>query len=82
MRDHLYPSHLIDVTGSLVRAVRAVHLVVTEESLGNALAIAALELVLRTHRLVGVQVRKHLAGLLERKLDIKQLGNVFSRKLT
>jgi hypothetical protein len=54
---------LIDVTSCLVRAVRAIHLVVTEESLGDALAIAALELVLRANRLVGVQVRKRLAGL-------------------
>ena len=50
------PTHLVHCARVLVRAVRAVGRLVAEERLGDALPVAALQLPIRTHGLVGLQV--------------------------
>ena len=60
-------SFLVDVAGVLVGAVGAVWPVVAEELLVDALAVAALQLLVWAHRLVRLQVRQRLSGTLNLK---------------
>ena len=50
---HIYRVH---ITGILVRAVLAVNLFITEQSLGQALTVPALQLSVRTDWLVSLEL--------------------------